>query len=72
VKQVCVCFNVLAELGNTRGSAYFNHSHDVISSVPLLIGEPCVYTCSFDVMRQILGNEIKAGLVKPPDMTMDP
>ena len=71
-KQVCICFNVLAELTYVRGSAYFNHSHDVVSSVPLLIGEPCFYTCSLDVMRQVLGNEIKAGLVKPQDMTMEP
>ncbi|KXN87270.1 Leukotriene-B4 omega-hydroxylase 3, partial [Leucoagaricus sp. SymC.cos] len=54
-----------------RKTAYFNHSYDVISFVPLLIGGPCVYTCSLDVMRQVLGNEIKAGLAKPPDMTMD-
>lgn len=64
-------FDIPPELANIRGSAYFNHSHDVISFVPLLIGKPCVYTCSLDVMRQVLGNEIKAGLVKPPDMTMD-
>ena len=65
-------FSCSAELANLCSSAYSNHSHDVISFVPLLFGKPCIYTCSLDVMRQLLGNEIKVGLTKPQDMTMDP
>ncbi len=70
-KRVCTCSNILENFAYICLSAYLNHSHDVVSFVPLLTGKPCIYTCSVDVMRQVLGNEIKAGLVKPPDMTMD-
>ena len=65
-------FSCSAELANICSSAYSNHSNDVMSLVPLLVGKPCIYTCSLDVMRQVLGNEIKVGLTKPRDMTMDP
>ncbi|KAJ7921451.1 cytochrome P450 [Mycena leptocephala] len=52
-----------------RKTAYFNHQHDVISMVPLLVGRPCYYVGSMDVMKQLLGQEGKVQLVKPLELT---
>ncbi|KAG6901481.1 hypothetical protein C0995_011343 [Termitomyces sp. Mi166 len=54
-----------------RRTAYFNHSHDVISIIPILLGKPYFFTCSVDVLRQVLGNDIKNHLTKPLDLTLD-
>ncbi|KAJ7100647.1 cytochrome P450 [Mycena belliarum] len=48
-----------------RETAFFNHTHDVISVVPLISGGSSVYTCSTDVARQILATEGKTQLFKP-------
>ncbi|KAJ7478583.1 cytochrome P450 [Mycena galericulata] len=40
-----------------RKTAYFNHRHDVISMVPLLVGRPCYYVGSVEVMKQLFGQE---------------
>ncbi|KAJ3827163.1 cytochrome P450 [Lentinula raphanica] len=53
-----------------RASSYFNKTHDIISIVPLL-GSASYYTCSLDVMKQVLGADIKAGVEKPFDMTLE-
>ncbi|TFK32095.1 cytochrome P450 [Crucibulum laeve] len=53
-----------------RETAYFNHSHDVISMVPILAGKPYYYTCSGEVLKQVLGNESKLHLAKPQEMTL--
>ncbi|KAJ7090982.1 hypothetical protein C8R44DRAFT_750734 [Mycena epipterygia] len=49
-----------------RKSTFFNHAYDVISMVPLLFGDPCCHTSSPDVVRQLVSDETKTGLVKPP------
>ncbi|KAJ7434462.1 cytochrome P450 [Mycena latifolia] len=54
---------------NWRRSTFFNHGYDVISMVPLLVGEPCYYTSSPDVMRQLLNGDTRTGLVKPRWLT---
>ncbi|KAI6138270.1 cytochrome P450 [Pisolithus tinctorius] len=51
-----------------RKTNYFNYKHEVISIVPF-IGEPLYYTCSPSVVRQLLKDERKTGLIKPPEMT---
>ncbi|KAJ7705377.1 cytochrome P450 [Mycena rosella] len=48
-----------------RKTGFFNHTHDVISLVPLISGGSSVYTCSVDVARQILAAEGKTQLFKP-------
>ncbi|KAJ7768297.1 cytochrome P450 [Mycena metata] len=48
-----------------RKSAFFNHTHDVISIVPVISGGSSVYTCSMDVAKQILAAEGKTQLFKP-------
>ncbi|KAJ7750460.1 cytochrome P450 [Mycena maculata] len=48
-----------------RKTAFFNHTHDIISVVPLISGGASVYTCSVDVARQLLGSEGKTQLFKP-------
>ncbi|GJJ09226.1 hypothetical protein Clacol_003448 [Clathrus columnatus] len=53
-----------------RDTAYFNFTHDIISIVPAMFGEATFFTCSFDVMKQLLGNEHKLQLVKPLDLTL--
>ncbi|KAF9003889.1 cytochrome P450 [Cyathus striatus] len=55
---------------NLRETSFFNHSHDVISMVPILHGKTCFFTCSVDVLKQILGNEGKTHLTKPQDITL--
>ncbi|KAJ7176649.1 cytochrome P450 [Mycena filopes] len=40
-----------------RKTAFFNHTHDVISIVPIISGGCSVCTCSMDVARQILAAE---------------
>ncbi|KAJ7503187.1 cytochrome P450, partial [Mycena galericulata] len=52
-----------------RKTAYFNHRHDVISMVPLLVGRPCYYVGSVEVMKQLFGQEGKVQLVKPLELT---
>ncbi|ESK95649.1 cytochrome p450 [Moniliophthora roreri MCA 2997] len=53
-----------------RKTSYMNFSRDIISVVPLVAGAPCYYTCSIDVMKQILGNEAKLNPVKPLELTL--
>ncbi|KAJ7075508.1 cytochrome P450 [Mycena belliarum] len=52
-----------------RRTNFFSYKYDVVSMVPLLVGEPCYYTCSVDVVRQLLQNETKTRLVKPRWLT---
>ncbi|KAJ6631398.1 cytochrome P450 [Mycena sp. CBHHK59/15] len=52
-----------------RKTSYFNHQHDVISMVPVLVGQPCYYIGSVEVMRQLFGQEGKIQLVKPLELT---
>ncbi|KAF7339420.1 Leukotriene-B4 omega-hydroxylase 3 [Mycena sanguinolenta] len=47
-------------------NSFFNHTHDVISVVPVLSGGPSIYTSSMDVAKQILGAEGKTQSFKPP------
>jgi hypothetical protein len=50
--------------------AFFGHTYDIISVVPMLQGTPMYYTSSQDVLRQLLGNEGKVQLVKPLEITL--
>ncbi|KAJ7150442.1 cytochrome P450 [Mycena crocata] len=52
--------------GSGNGAA---HTHDIISMVPLLVGAPCYYTSSVDVMKQLLQSESKTHLLKPNWLT---
>ncbi|KAJ7429468.1 cytochrome P450, partial [Mycena galericulata] len=52
-----------------RQTSFFHYTHDIISMVPLLVGEPYYYTSSPDVMKQLLNNESKTRLVKPTWLT---
>ena len=51
-------------------AAFFNFTHDIISIVPVLTGTASYYTCSLDILKQLLGNETKTHLVKPLDITL--
>ncbi|KAF8965813.1 cytochrome P450, partial [Flammula alnicola] len=53
-----------------KQTAFFNYSHDLISMVPLVLGDAYYYTCSIDVLKQLLGNEGKVQLLKPGDLTL--
>jgi len=53
-----------------RHKSFFDFSHDIISIVPILSGKPTLYTCSVDVLKQLLSNENKLNLVKPLDITL--
>ncbi|KAF8823184.1 hypothetical protein HHX47_DHR10000383 [Lentinula edodes] len=55
---------------SARNSSYLNKTHDIISIVPLL-GSVSYYTCSFDVMKQILSADIRLQIEKPYDMTLE-
>ncbi|KAJ7765939.1 cytochrome P450 [Mycena maculata] len=52
-----------------RRTSFFHQTHDVISMVPLLVGAPCYYTSSPDVMKQLLNNELKTYSMKPNWLT---
>ncbi|KAF9522906.1 cytochrome P450 [Crepidotus variabilis] len=52
-----------------RSTAFFNYSHDVISMVPWLHGEPAYYTCSAEVAQQLIGNEGQRPLIRPRKLT---
>ncbi|KAJ6504353.1 cytochrome P450, partial [Mycena vitilis] len=52
-----------------RKTTFFNHKYDVISLVPLIAGDPCWYTSSPDVLKQLLNNEGKTRLLKPRWLT---
>ncbi|KAK7052194.1 leukotriene-B4 omega-hydroxylase 3 [Favolaschia claudopus] len=41
-----------------RNSNFRNHEYDVVSLVPILMGNPYYYTCSVDVVKQLLNNEL--------------
>ncbi|KAJ7750089.1 hypothetical protein DFH07DRAFT_775227 [Mycena maculata] len=45
-----------------RKTAYFNHPHNVISMVPLLVKRSCYCVGSMEVMKQLLGQEGKIQL----------
>ncbi|KAI0074855.1 cytochrome P450 [Panus rudis PR-1116 ss-1] len=53
-----------------RGTSrsYFNYTHDVISSVPFLLGKAVYYVGSVEVAKQLLANEMKIPLEKPKEM----
>ncbi|EIM82573.1 cytochrome P450 [Stereum hirsutum FP-91666 SS1] len=51
-----------------RKTAYFNHTYDVISTVPIVVGSPSIYTNSFEVAKQLLYTK-SASLEKPREMT---
>ncbi|KAF8993184.1 cytochrome P450 [Cyathus striatus] len=53
-----------------RETSYFNHSHDIISMVPILSGKACFYTCSVEVLKQLLGRESKTNLARSQDFTL--
>jgi len=53
-----------------RHSSYFNKTHDIISVIPFL-GSASYYTSSLDVMKQVLGAEMKVNTEKPYDMTLE-
>ncbi|KAI0311118.1 cytochrome P450, partial [Amylostereum chailletii] len=53
-----------------RHTAYFYHTHDIISIVPLLPYKPLHYTSSLAVMKQILGSESRVHTIKPYDLTL--
>ncbi|KAJ3927692.1 MAG: cytochrome P450 [Lentinula lateritia] len=55
---------------SARNSSYLNKTHDIISIVPLM-GSVSYYTCSFDVMKQILSADIRLHTEKPYDMTLE-
>ena len=50
-------------------AGFFKHSHDIITVVPLLHGQPAYITCSLEVMKQLLGNEGQRHLPKPESFT---
>ena len=50
-------------------AGFFKHSHDIITIVPLLHGQPAYITCSLEVMKQLLGNEGHRHLPKPQSFT---
>ncbi|KAJ7491712.1 cytochrome P450 [Mycena galericulata] len=52
-----------------RKTNFSSYKYDVISMVPLLVGQPYFYTCSVDVVKQLLNNETKTRLVKPRWLT---
>ncbi|KAJ7439723.1 cytochrome P450 [Mycena galericulata] len=52
-----------------RKTNFSTYKYDVIYMVPLLVGEPFYYTCSVDVVKQLLNNEAKTRLVKPRWLT---
>ncbi|KAJ7749807.1 hypothetical protein DFH07DRAFT_942008 [Mycena maculata] len=52
-----------------RKTNFGNYQYDVVSMVPLIFEEPYFYTCSVDVLKQLLNNESKTRLVKPPWLT---
>jgi len=45
-----------------------SHTHDIISIVPFILGEPVYFTGSLGVMNQLLENERKLQLEKPREM----
>ncbi|KAJ6587211.1 cytochrome P450 [Mycena vulgaris] len=49
-----------------RKTAFFTHTHDVISVVPIIAGDVSYCTSSLDVMKQVLAHEGKTHLIKPP------
>src|ERR1700735_1920035 len=51
-------------------AAFFNFTHDIISIVPIFTGTSSFYTCSVDILKQLLGNETKTHLVKPLELTL--
>ncbi|SJL07987.1 uncharacterized protein ARMOST_11346 [Armillaria ostoyae] len=50
-------------------AAYFNHTHEVLSMVPLLSGQPCLYVGSLPVMKQLLSTEGEMRMRKPEQLT---
>jgi hypothetical protein len=50
--------------------AFFGHTFDIITVIPILQGRPVYYTSSLEVVRQLLGNEGKVQLVKPLEITL--
>ena len=50
-------------------AGFFKHTHDIITMVPLLHGQPAYITCSLEVMKQLLGNEGQRHLPKPQSFT---
>ncbi|KAG7090374.1 hypothetical protein E1B28_009493 [Marasmius oreades] len=51
-----------------RKTGYFNQTHDIVSTVPFLLGTPSLYTSSLDVMKQLLNSE-GTRLEKPRELS---
>ncbi|KAJ7446632.1 cytochrome P450, partial [Mycena latifolia] len=54
-----------------RKHAHFNHTHDLTTLVPLLLGNGAYFAASVDVAKQVWVNEAKTHLVKPADFTTE-
>ncbi|KAJ7615498.1 cytochrome P450 [Roridomyces roridus] len=54
-----------------RKHAHFNHTHDLTTLIPLLMGNGTYFAASVGVVKQIWGNDARAGLVKPVDFTTE-
>ncbi|KAJ3513193.1 hypothetical protein NLJ89_g3084 [Agrocybe chaxingu] len=49
-----------------KDTAFFKYTHDMITIVPWVSGDPAYFTCSPEVTQQLLGNEGQVQLVRPP------
>nr|GAT54839.1 cytochrome P450 [Mycena chlorophos] len=54
-----------------RKTAHFNHTYDLTTLVPLLMGKSMYVVASVDLARQIWRNEVKTHLLKPSDFTTE-
>ncbi|KAJ7451769.1 hypothetical protein B0H11DRAFT_2246201 [Mycena galericulata] len=54
-----------------RKHAHFNHTHDLTTLVPLLMGNGAYFAASVGVAKQVWGNEAKTHLLKPADFTTE-
>jgi len=48
-----------------RKTTYMNHSHDIISIVPMLVGGPALSIGTLGAMKQFLEDEIRIAMEKP-------
>jgi hypothetical protein len=65
-----VVFNSSGAFNTYWVEAFFNHTHDIITMVPILLGTACYYTGSLEVMKQVLTVEGKTHLIKPKDLLL--
>jgi len=59
--------NMLRSLKHDQKSylVYRQFQSEVISVVPILVGNPSLYTNNLDVARQVIGGEHKSSFIKP-------